>query len=70
MDMSDPAVEVTVRNGTVTIRFPARLLRPRPSSRRQRATATKQALRAVRGMWKRRKLDPLAYQHEVRDEWN
>jgi len=68
--MSDPAVKVSVRNGTVTIRFPARLLRARPSSRSQRTPATRQALRAVRGMWKRRKLDPLTYQHEVRGEWN
>jgi len=68
--MSDPAVKVTVRNGTVTIRFPARLLRAQPPSRNRRGTANRQMLRVVRGMWKRRKLDPLAYQHQVRGEWN
>ena len=68
--MSDTAVRVSVRNGTVTIRFPARLLRVRPSSRGRRTPAAQQALRAVRGMWKRRKLDPLAYQRAVRGEWN
>jgi len=68
--VSDPAVKVSVRNGTVTIRFPARLLRVPPVSRSRRNPADRQALRAVRGMWKRRKLDPLAYQHEVRGEWN
>ncbi|HTW92352.1 MAG TPA: hypothetical protein VMH22_11655 [bacterium] len=65
--MSNPAVKVSVRNGTVTIRFPARLLRARPSSR-SRACAGGRALKSVRGMWKRRKLDPLAYQHQVRGE--
>jgi len=68
--MSDPAVRVSVRNGTVTIRFPARLLRARPGSHNRRNPAVRQALKAVRGMWKRRKLDPLAYQHAVRGEWN
>lgn len=67
--MSNPAVKVSVRNGTVIIRFPARLLRVRPSSR-SRTYASRQALKSVRGMWKRRKLDPLAYQHQVRGEWN
>jgi len=66
--MSDPAVKVSVRNGTVTIRFPARLLRAVPSGRRQ--AGQRRALRAARGMWKRRKLDPLAYQRDVRGEWN
>ncbi len=66
--MSDPAVKVSVRNGTVTIRFPARLLRATPSGRRQ--TEQRRALRAARGTWKRRKLDPLAYQRDVRGEWN
>jgi hypothetical protein len=66
--MSDPAVKVSVRNGTVTIRFPARLLRATPSGRQK--TEQRRALRAARGMWKRRKLDPLAYQHEARGEWN
>ena len=68
--MSDTAVRVSVRNGTVTIRFPARLLRVRPGSRDRRNPADRQALKAVRGMWKRRKLDPLAYQRAVRGEWN
>ncbi|GEM_PF-1500826 len=68
--MNDPAVKVSVRNGTVTIRFPARLLRARPGSRGRRNSADLHALKAVRGMWKRRKLDPLAYQREVRGEWN
>jgi hypothetical protein len=68
--MSDSAVKVSVRNGTVTIRFPARLLRARPVSRGRNNPADRRALKAVRGMWKRRKLDPLAYQHEVRGEWN
>jgi len=66
--MSDTAVKVTVRNGTVTIRFPARLLRATPPRRRQ--AEQRQALRAARGMWRRRKLDPLAYQRDVRGEWN
>jgi hypothetical protein len=68
--MSGPAVKVSVRNGTVTIRFPARLLRVPRASRSRREPADRRALRAVRGMWKRRKLDPLAYQREVRGEWN
>ena len=68
--MSDPTVKVSVRNGTVIIRFPARLLRARTASRSRRASASREALKAARGMWKRRKLDPLAYQHEVRGEWN
>jgi hypothetical protein len=68
--MSDPAVKVSVRNGTVTIRFPARLLRATSASRSRGASTNRQALKAVRGMWKRRKLDPLAYQHQVRGEWN
>ncbi|HTW92969.1 MAG TPA: hypothetical protein VMH22_14855 [bacterium] len=68
--MTDPAVEVSVRNGTVTIRFPARLLRAMPSPHGRRQAGQRLALRAVRGMWKRRKLDPLAYQREVRGEWN
>jgi hypothetical protein len=68
--MSDSAVKVTVRNGTVTIRFPARLLRASSASHTRRASTSRQALRLARGMWKRRKLDPLAYQHEVRGEWN
>jgi hypothetical protein len=67
--MSDPVVKVTVRNGTVTIRFPARLLRAESASHSQRASTNRQALKAVRGMWRRRKLDPLAYQREVRGEW-
>jgi len=68
--MSDPAIKVSVRNGTVIIRFPARLLRARTASRGRGASTNRQALKAVRGMWKRRRLDPLAYQREVRGEWN
>jgi len=68
--MNDPAVKVSVRNGTVTIRFPARLLRVPPVARSRRSPTDRRALRAVRGMWKRRQLDPLAYQHAVRGEWD
>jgi hypothetical protein len=48
--MSDPTVKVSVRNGTVIIRFPARLLRTRTASRGRRASASQQALKAARGM--------------------
>ena len=68
--MSDPSVKVTVRNGTVTIRFPARLLSARSASHNRSASTSRQALRLARGMWKRRKLNPLAYQREARNEWN
>jgi len=68
--MNDPDVKVSVRNGTVTIEFPARLLRRVASPHKRRRAAHQPALRAARGMWKRRRLDPLAYQREVRGEWN
>jgi hypothetical protein len=68
--MNDPAVKVSVRDGTVTISFPARLLRGMVSPRSRRKAAQQPALRAARGMWKRRRIDALAYQREIRGEWN
>jgi len=69
--VSNTPVKVTVRNGTVLIQFPARLLRTRPAAGERRPGRTDwRILRQVRGMWKRRKQDALAYQRDARAEWN
>ena len=68
--MNDSAVKVSVRDGTVTISFPARLLRGTVSPRTRPKAAQRPSLRAARGLWKRRRIDPLAYQREIRGEWN
>ena len=66
--MDDSQIKVSVRGGTVTIRFPAKLLRTRPVPRGRRSA--RQTLKAARGMWKGRKPDGLAYQNEARGEWS
>jgi len=68
--MNNTAIKVTVRNGTVTVKFPLRLLGGGRAAIRRPARNGRRALRAVRGMWRRRKLDPLEYQRAVRGEWN
>lgn len=69
--MSAHPVKVLVRDGTVTIQFPSTLLRGKQRARRGPVSpARRQALKIVKGMWKRRKLDALTYQREVRGDWN
>jgi hypothetical protein len=64
-------VKVTVTNGTITIRFPVRLLKERLATKRQSARSKDWSiLKTTRGMWRRRRLDGLEYQRRVRAEWD
>jgi hypothetical protein len=69
--MSEVPVRVTVRNGTITIRFPTKLIsRQRATRRRRSARGDLHAFKAVEGIWKGREPNGLAYQRKVRREWD